>query len=220
MPRTCWSSSLLWTFIWVSFSILNCRNPSLGLAIKERVCKGAGHEGSSGITSHAPGNVGECEGMNLHTPKWAPKFSNNDLRGLNSLNWRIPYIIGNILECKCCKWACMTHLSTYNTSYGQKKGQESNCQFDSQPLKVKNRPNFLVFRWSGTYRWKALNEGYSFALNLTSIEGLHTKLCASKVARVPISGNGSLGTKWHLGVGPVAKHREYYKGEGGGFPQV
>jgi hypothetical protein len=31
---------------------------------------------------------------------------------------------------------------------------------------------------------------------------------------------GSLGTKWHLGVGPMARHREYYKGEGGGFPQV
>jgi hypothetical protein len=31
---------------------------------------------------------------------------------------------------------------------------------------------------------------------------------------------GSPGTKWHLGVGPVAKHRVYYKGEGGGFPQV
>jgi len=23
-----------------------------------------------------------------------------------------------------------------------------------------------------------------------------------------------------LGAGPVAKHKEYYKGEGGGFPQV
>jgi len=31
---------------------------------------------------------------------------------------------------------------------------------------------------------------------------------------------GSLGTKGHLGVGPMAKHRVYYKGEGGGFPQV
>jgi hypothetical protein len=29
---------------------------------------------------------------------------------------------------------------------------------------------------------------------------------------------GSLGTKWHLGCGHVAKHRVYYKGEGGGFP--
>ncbi len=31
---------------------------------------------------------------------------------------------------------------------------------------------------------------------------------------------GSFETKWHLGVGLVAKHKEYYKGEGGGFPQV
>ncbi len=31
---------------------------------------------------------------------------------------------------------------------------------------------------------------------------------------------GSPGTKCHLGVGPVAKHRVYYKGEGDGFPQV
>jgi len=27
-------------------------------------------------------------------------------------------------------------------------------------------------------------------------------------------------TKWYLGVGPMAKHIVYYKGEGGGFPQV
>jgi hypothetical protein len=31
---------------------------------------------------------------------------------------------------------------------------------------------------------------------------------------------GSLGTKWHLGVGPVARHKDYYKREGGGFFQV
>jgi hypothetical protein len=34
----------------------------------------------------------------------------------------------------------MTHLGTENTSYGQKKSQESNCQFNSRPLKVKNHP--------------------------------------------------------------------------------
>jgi hypothetical protein len=31
---------------------------------------------------------------------------------------------------------------------------------------------------------------------------------------------GNPGTKWHLNAGPVAKHKEYYKGEGGGLPQV
>jgi hypothetical protein len=46
-----------------------------------------------------------------------------------------------------------------------------------------------------------------------------------KVAVVPslrISGLplGNLGTKRHLDVAPVERCRVYYKGEGGGFPQV
>jgi hypothetical protein len=31
---------------------------------------------------------------------------------------------------------------------------------------------------------------------------------------------GNLGTKWHLGVGFVTRHKVYYKGEDGGFPQI
>jgi hypothetical protein len=37
------------------------------------------------------------------------------------------------------------------------------------------------------------------------------------ISRFPL---GSLGTKCHLDVSPVASHKVYYKGEGGGFPQV
>jgi hypothetical protein len=119
----------------------------------------------------------------------------------------------------------MTHLDTSNTSYGQKKGQKLNWQFDSQLLKVKNRLDFLIFRWRVTYCRKDLNEGYNFTLDLISIGSLHIKLWALKVTRVPtlgISGLplGSPGTKCHLGVGHVAKHIVYYKGKGGGFPQV
>jgi len=40
------------------------------------------------------------------------------------------------------------------------------------------------------------------------------------IVRISRLSLGSPGTKWHLGAGPVAKHRVYYKGEGGGFPQV
>jgi hypothetical protein len=64
----------------------------------------------------------------------------------------------------------MTHLDTWNTNYGQKKGWESNCQFDSRPQKVKNRPNFLRCRWRATYRWKALDEVYNFVLDLSQSE--------------------------------------------------
>jgi hypothetical protein len=96
------------------------------------------------------------------------------------MDWRILYIIGKLLKRRCLKWARMTHLDISNTSYGQKKGRESNWQFDSQPLKVGNQPNFLAFRWRETYHWKALNEGYNFALNLILIGGLQTKLWAPK----------------------------------------
>jgi hypothetical protein len=76
-----------------------------------------------------------------------------------------------------------------------------------------------------TYRWKDLDEAYNFASYLIAIRGLHKKLCAFKVMKIPIvriSGLsfGSPGTKSHLDVGPVERHRVYYKGEGGGFLQV
>jgi len=45
-----------------------CCNPSLGLATKARASKGACWEWSLGVTFHAFKNVGECEGMNPHTP--------------------------------------------------------------------------------------------------------------------------------------------------------
>jgi hypothetical protein len=37
------------------------------------------------------------------------------------------------------------------------------------------------------------------------------------ILRLPL---GSFEAKCHLGVGPVARHKVYYKGESDGFPQV
>jgi hypothetical protein len=95
----------------------------------------------------------------------------------------------------------------------------------TQPLKVGNRPNFLACRWHVTYCFTALDKDYNFASNLISIEGLHRKLWASKIARILTLGFsgfplGSLGTKWHLDIDLMANHKTYYKGEDGGFPQV
>jgi hypothetical protein len=42
------------------------------------------------------------------------------------------------------------------------------------------------------YRWKAINEGYNFSLDLIAIGCLHRKLCALKVARVPVVGISGL----------------------------
>jgi hypothetical protein len=91
--------------------------------------------------------------------------------------------------------------------------------------RVGSHSDFLTCKWRATYRWKAFNKGYNFTLDLISIGGLHVKLWARKVAKVlvmKISGFplGSPETKSHLDVGLVERHKVYYKGEGGGFPQV
>ncbi len=134
--------------------------------------------------------------------QWTPKCSKSDYKGQNPMAQGVLYIIGKILKLRCLKWACITHLDIWNTSYGQKKGQESNWQFDSRPLKVGNQTDFLLCRWHATYHWKGLEKGYNFVSNLISIGGLHTKLWDSKVTGVPtlaISGLplGSPETKNH-----------------------
>jgi len=129
------------------------------------------------------------------------------------------------LKCKCPKWPCMSHLDICNTSYGWKKGRESNWQFDSRPLKVENRPDPAVCRWSATHRWKALREGYKFALDLVPIRGWNEKLWTPKVSGVQtgtILGLhfGSPGKKCHLDASAAVRRKEYYMGESGGFSQV
>ncbi len=147
--------------------------------------------------------------------QWTPKFLERDCRGQNSMNWVVPYIIGKLLELRCLKWARMTHLDIWNTSYGQKKGRESNWQFDSRPLKVRNHSDSLACRWRATHHWKALNEGYNFVLDLISIGGLHKKLWARKVTRVLVVRISRLplrspGTKCHLDVGLVERCDEFF----------
>jgi len=154
--------------------------------------------------------------------RWTLETSERDCRGQTSMDYGVLYIIGKLLKRKCLKWARIAHSDIWNTSYGQKKGQESNCQFDSRPLKVWNRPLPDVRFWSATRSWKALDESYNFALDRIAIQGLLAKLWGSKVSGVPFGAisrlpRGGPGKNSHLDVGSVESH---YKGEGGGFPQV
>jgi len=69
-----------------------------------------------------------------HTPKKEKmessetlKNSEDDLRGQITSPWCIFYIKRKVLKRRCPKWPCMGHLDIYSSSYGQKKGRESNC---------------------------------------------------------------------------------------------
>jgi hypothetical protein len=95
-----------------------------------------------------------------------------DCRDQNTSHWGVLYIIGKLLKCRCRKWDNMSHLDIYNTSYGKKKGRKSNWQFDSQPLKVGNWPDFSACKWSATHRWKVFDENYKFVQDLILIRSL------------------------------------------------
>jgi hypothetical protein len=177
-----------------------------------------------GITSHALGSAKSVREWTLTLPSELPlwelesqmdsrifimRFQGSKPIGSKSslYHWK------KLLKFKCLEWACMTHLDIWNTSYDQKKGRELNWQFDFRPLKVWNRSDFLACRQIATYRWKALNEGYNFSLDLIAFKGLHVKLWAPKVIGVP--GQKAI-LMWPLWRGA----ENTIKGEGGGFPQV
>jgi hypothetical protein len=88
----------------------------------------------------------KCEGE-AHTPKngnlessGTPENSELELKRQNTSHWGVLGVIGKVLKCRCLNWPRIGNLDIFSPSYGQKKGRESNWQFDSRPLKVRNRP--------------------------------------------------------------------------------
>ncbi len=117
----------------------------------------------------------KCEGE-ARTPKSGklessetPENSERNYRGQISSHLNAFDVIRKVLKRRCPKWPRMSHLDICSPSYGQKKGRESNWQFDSRPLKVGNRPISDVCSKSATWRWKVLDESYNFGSNLVSI---------------------------------------------------
>ncbi len=166
-----------------------------------------------------------------HSQKWevgVPRVSQRlraRIQGQNTSHSSVLYVIEKVLKCRCPKWPRVSHLDICSPTYGRKKGRESNYQFDLRPLKVWNRPLLDVYSKSAIQHWKALDESYNFGSNLVSIRAQSEKLWTPKVPGVQtrtISGLhfGSPGKKSNLDVAFTRSYREYYKGEGGGFPRV
>jgi len=90
-----------------------CRNPTLAKCEDE---------------THTP-KVGDLESSGT------PECLEFDNRGQNTSDWNVLGVIGKVLKCRCPKWPRISHLDICSLSYGQKKGRESNWQFDSRPPK-------------------------------------------------------------------------------------
>jgi len=155
----------------------NCSNPTLGKCEDETHISKSGNLESSGT----------------------PATSELEKRGQNTSPWGVIYTVRKVLKCRCRKWPPMSHLDIYNTSYGRKKGRESNWQFDFWPQKVGNRPDPGGCRRSATWCWKALEENYKITSYLIPIRGLSRELWVPKVPGF------QTGTVWGLHFGSPGK---------------
>jgi hypothetical protein len=114
-----------------------------------------------------------------------PECLELDSKGKNTSHWSVLGVIGKVLKRRCRKWPRIGHLNIFSPSYGQKKGRESNWQFDSRPLKVGNRCLSDIRFECATWRWKDLDEGYNFGLDLVAIGLCSRELWPFKVPGVP-----------------------------------
>jgi len=76
--------------------------------------------------------------------RWTSKISESDFRGQNSTACDLLYIIGNLLERRCLKWACIIHLDIWNTSYGQKKARSHTANLTPHQKTSRIDPIYLV----------------------------------------------------------------------------
>jgi hypothetical protein len=110
-----------------------------------------------------------------------PECLGFDNKAQNTSHWGVLTVIGKVLKRWYRKWPRIGHLDICSPSYGQKKGQESNKQFDSWPLKVKNRPLPNLRIESAICRSKDRDKGYKFGSDLVAIQLRSRELWASKV---------------------------------------
>ncbi len=125
------------------------------------------------------GKVGDLESSGT------PECSELDSKGQNTSHWGVLSVFGKVLKRRYRKCPRIGNSDICSPSYGQKKGRESNWQFDSRPLKVGNRPLPDVRFGIAIRRWKDLDEGYNFGLDLVAIQLCSRELWRFKVPGVP-----------------------------------
>jgi len=157
-----------------------------------------------------------------------PECLEFDSNAQNTSHWGVIGVIGKVLKHRYRKWPRIGHLDICSPSYGQKKGRESNWQFDSRPLKVRNRPLLDLRIESAIRRWKDLDEGYKFGLDLVAIRLCSRELWAPKVPGLHLGQfRDNFGTStWEsrekepFGCSLSGASQRILYGEGGGFPRV
>jgi hypothetical protein len=132
----------LWTWSWIYQGVWGCINLAVATPLWPSV----------GVKPNTP-KVGDLESSGT------PKCLEFDRKAQNCSHWGVLGVIGKVLKRRYRKWPQIGHLDIFSPSYGQKKGRESNWQFDSRSLKVRNRPLPDIRFESATRRWKRSQRG-------------------------------------------------------------
>jgi hypothetical protein len=176
---------------------------------------------------HNP-TLAKCGGEAQHFQSWGfgvlrdSRISELDRKAQNTLHWGVLGVIGKVLKRRYRKWPRIGHLDICSLSYGQKKGRESNWQFDSRPLKVGNRPlsdlqlrvRYVVEKIltrvtslvQTLLRSNFVVGSYEFPKSRDS-----TQDSFGTISGLQPGSPGSPGKKWHSGVGAAECHRVYYR---------
>jgi len=165
-------------------------------------------------------------GVKPNTPKVGDLESSGTLECLvldrkaqNTSHWGVLSVIGKALKRRYRKWPRIGHLDIYRPSYGQKKGRESNWQFDLFPtseLRVRHGVGKISTRATTLVQTSLQSDSAVGSYELPKSRD------SNRDSFRTISGLqlGSPGKKSHLDVASAERCREYYMGEGGGFPRV
>jgi len=173
-------------------------NLSLGLMTKARAYKSVGQEWSPKITFHDPRSVGECEGMNPHTPMWAFTLGVKVLTESQIFKGRLQGEKHIGLKSSLYHWKALIMWMFkmglhYTFGYLKHKLWPKEKPRVKLPIwfpttKSRESPRFACMQVMCHILLESSWKGYNFFLNLTLIKGPHKKLWASKVAGIPISG--------------------------------
>jgi hypothetical protein len=175
---------------------------------------------SVGVKPNTP-KVGDLESFGT------PERLGFDSKAQNTSMWGVLGVIGKVLKRKYRKWPRIGHLDICNPRYGQKKGRESNWQFDSRPLKVKSRELTSSRRpnWKCDRSFERSRRGLQVWFGPHCDQISQSRVMSSRSPGTPTGTIselqlGSPGKKCHSSASAAEWHIVYYREDGGGTSRV
>jgi hypothetical protein len=181
----------------------------------------------------------ECEGMSPHTPKWTPMLGVGVPKGLSKLQSAIARVKSPCLEEFFISLERSSSVNVQNglawaiwTSEAQVMGKRrlgvKLRVWEKKTPDQKKSGIDPIYLATGNMRHivgKLSTKATTLLQTASRLEVCRRSYAPSKSRESLLAGFQDshvrvLGEKSHLDAGPVESHRVYYKGEGGGFPQV